>query len=87
MIGRTDSEETIQRRLLEARAEMETGPGAYDYVIVNDELEAAYAELQLIVRGRERCRNGRPLEIAHSRSLTLSEESDRRGVDTGTEIP
>lgn len=55
---KTDAEETIQRRLLEARAETEKGLESYDYVIVNDDLDSAYAKLKSIVIA-ESCRNGR----------------------------
>jgi guanylate kinase len=46
----TDKEETIQRRLLNARAEMERMQ-EYEHVIVNDELESAYAALKAVVAG------------------------------------
>ncbi|MBK7859532.1 MAG: guanylate kinase [Archangiaceae bacterium] len=55
---KTDAEDTIQRRLLEARAEVEKGLESYDYVIVNDDLDAAYAKLKSIVVA-ERCRISR----------------------------
>jgi guanylate kinase len=60
---KTDAEDTIQRRLLEARAEMEKGLESYDYVIVNDDLDAAYAKLRSIVVA-ESCRNGRTVKKA-----------------------
>jgi guanylate kinase len=55
---RTDSEETIRRRLLAARSEMERGTSSYDYLILNDDFEKAYGELHAIVVA-ERCRRGR----------------------------
>jgi guanylate kinase len=55
---KTDSEETINRRMLGARSEMERGYAAYDYVIVNDDFERAYQELLSVVIA-ERCRRGR----------------------------
>ena len=55
---KTDSEDTIQRRLLAARAEVERGLESYDYVITNDDLESAYTRLKSIVVA-EGCRNGR----------------------------
>jgi guanylate kinase len=55
---KTDAEDTIQRRLLEAQAEMEKGLESYDYVIENDDLDTAYGKLRAIVIA-ERCRNGR----------------------------
>ena len=54
----TDSEDTIQRRMLAARAEMDRGMNAYDYVVINDEFDRAYEDLRSIVRA-ERCRAGR----------------------------
>ena len=54
----TDSEETIQRRLLAARSEIERGCAAYDYIVVNDDLERALGQLRAIITA-ERCRRGR----------------------------
>jgi guanylate kinase len=54
----TDSEETIRTRMLGARAEIERGTAAYDYIIVNDALERAYRELEAVVVA-ERCRRER----------------------------
>jgi len=45
----TDSEETIARRLLAARAEMERGIASYDYIVVNDDFERAYQDLRSVV--------------------------------------
>ena len=45
---KTDSEEVIKTRLNEARREMDAA-GAYDYLIVNDELEEAVNELIKII--------------------------------------
>lgn len=55
---KTDSEETINRRMLAARSESERGYASYDYILVNDNLERAYQELRAIVVA-ERCRRGR----------------------------
>ncbi len=54
----TDSAEVIHRRLLAARTEMEQGLRDYDFIIVNDDLERAFAKLKSIVVA-ERCRRGR----------------------------
>jgi guanylate kinase len=54
----TDSDETIRTRMLGARAEIERGTATYDYIIVNDDLERAYRELQSVVIA-ERCRRER----------------------------
>lgn len=54
----TDSEESIRRRMLVARSEMERGASSYDYIIINDDFERAYRELQSVVVA-ERCRRGR----------------------------
>jgi guanylate kinase len=45
----TESEETIQRRLQGARRELEH-VGEYQYVVINDVLDTAVAELRQIVR-------------------------------------
>ncbi|WP_426753132.1 guanylate kinase [Myxococcus sp. Y35] len=54
----TDSDETIRRRMLAARSEMERGIASYDYVVVNDDFERAYGELRSVVVA-EQCRRGR----------------------------
>jgi len=54
----TDSEDVIRRRMLAARSEVERGVHAYDYLIVNDQLDVAYDELRAILLA-ERCRRGR----------------------------
>lgn len=55
---KTDSDEVIKRRMMAARAEMERGCASYDYLIVNQELDRAYADLRSIVLA-ERCRRSR----------------------------
>lgn len=44
----TEKEDSIQKRLLQARNEMEYSktPGVHDLIIVNDELEQAYKQLE-----------------------------------------
>jgi guanylate kinase len=54
----TDADDVIQRRLLSARHEMERGAVTYDYLVINDEIEQAFRDLQSIVIA-ERCRRGR----------------------------
>ncbi len=54
----TESEDVIRRRMLAARSELELGARAYDYLVVNDSVEQAYAELESIVTA-ERSRRGR----------------------------
>ncbi|QSQ24981.1 guanylate kinase [Pyxidicoccus parkwayensis] len=54
----TDSDETIRRRMLAARSEMERGIASYDYIVVNDDFERAYSELRSVVVA-ERSRRGR----------------------------
>lgn len=54
----TDAEETIRRRMLAARVEMEKGVATYDFIVINDRFERAYADLRAIVIA-ERCRRGR----------------------------
>ena len=55
---KTDSDDTIRKRLLGARSEIERGIASYDYILVNDDFERAYLELASVVRA-ERCRRGR----------------------------
>lgn len=59
----TDKDDTIRRRMLAARSEIERGVATYDYIIVNDDFERAYKELHSIVVA-ERCRRGR-VDLAH----------------------
>ncbi|MCP3101385.1 guanylate kinase [Myxococcus sp. K15C18031901] len=54
----TDSDETIRRRMLAARSEIERGIAAYDYIVVNDDFERAFGELRSVVSA-EQCRRGR----------------------------
>lgn len=55
---KTDSDETIRRRMLAARSEMDRGITSYDFLIVNDDLERAFEQLKSVVIA-ERCRRGR----------------------------
>jgi guanylate kinase len=55
---KTDADETIRRRMLAARSEIERGIASYDYIIVNDDIERAFQELRSVVVA-ERCRRGR----------------------------
>jgi guanylate kinase len=59
----TDAEETIRRRMLGARSEIQKGLSSYDYVIVNDEIDKAYQQLRAIVTA-ERCRRER-VQVSH----------------------
>ncbi len=54
----TDSADTIARRLLAARSEIEKGIESYDYLVINDTLDHAYDELRSIVIA-EQVRRGR----------------------------
>ena len=56
---RTESEEAIARRLAAARAEVRRGLDGYDFVVVNDDLDTAFADFEAIVRA-ERLRRARP---------------------------
>jgi guanylate kinase len=53
----TEGEEAIQRRLAVAHAEVRRGLASYEYVVVNDDLEAALAHLEQIA-AHERARLG-----------------------------
>jgi guanylate kinase len=75
----TDSEAAIRRRLDAARAEVARGLATYDYVVVNDTLDAAYARIDAIAR-HERALRGGPPDAAASAAAARC----RRGaVDTG----
>lgn len=54
----TDADEVIRRRLDVARDEIRRGLESYRYVVVNDDLDRAYVDLEAIVRA-ERCRTPR----------------------------
>ena len=54
----TDAENTIRRRMLAARSEIERGVASYDYIIVNDDFDRAYLNLRSVVAA-ERCKQGR----------------------------
>jgi guanylate kinase len=69
----TDGVDTIRRRMLTARAEIEQGLAAYDYVVVNDDVDRALEDLRAILVA-ERCRRGRVrlegLRLALPRTVT-----------------
>ena len=46
----TDEEAVVRRRLDAARAEIDAGISSYDFVIVNEDLERAYGDLEALVR-------------------------------------
>ncbi len=52
---RTDSDRAIEQRLAAARAEIDSGLAAYDYVVINRELDQAFEDLVTITRA-EACR-------------------------------
>jgi guanylate kinase len=55
----TDDDSTVRRRLHAARVEIGLAVAAsYEYWVVNDDLDHAYADLEAIVRA-EGCRAGR----------------------------
>lgn len=54
----TDKDETIHRRMLAARTEIERGLESYDYLIINDSLDQAFLELRSVVIAEE-ARRGR----------------------------
>lgn len=51
----TDGEDAIQRRLATALAEIEFArqPGTCDYVVVNDDLDRAYASFKKVALGQD----------------------------------
>jgi guanylate kinase len=60
----TEDEATVARRLANARMEIEHY-GIFDYVVVNDDLDRAYADLKSIVLA-ERCRRQRRAALCES---------------------
>lgn len=65
LVGRgLDDEETMQRRFAKAKEEIEHY-SIFDYVVVNDDLQQALAELRSIIRA-ERCRSWRHADRAES---------------------
>ena len=50
LVGRgTDTEEAIERRVAKAASEMEFAKGKFDHVLVNDDLQTAFAEAEKII--------------------------------------
>ncbi|MCA2980694.1 MAG: guanylate kinase [Myxococcaceae bacterium] len=73
----TDKDETIHRRLLAARTEIEKGLERYDYLIINDALDRAYEELKSVVIA-EQARRGRvDLSGLQLQRAEIAEDSDR----------
>ena len=60
----TEKEDSIQNRLAQARKEMEYSQteGVHDIIIVNDDLETAYGELERFVFEEEKDKAGRTQE-------------------------
>jgi guanylate kinase len=57
----TESEGSIGRRLAAARAEVAEGAASYDYVVVNDAIEAALARIEAIAAHERAARGGEPV--------------------------
>ena len=50
LIGRgTDTPEAIERRVAKAASEMEFAEGRFDHVLVNDDLQKAFKEAEMII--------------------------------------
>lgn len=50
LVGRgTDTPEAIEKRVAKAASEMEFAAGKFDYVLVNDDLQTAFAEAERII--------------------------------------
>ena len=50
LIGRaTDSQEAIEKRVAKAASEMEFAAGKFDHVLINDDLQTAFAEAERII--------------------------------------
>jgi guanylate kinase len=80
----TDGVDAIRRRMLTARAEIEQGLAAYDYVVVNDDVDRALEDLRAIVVA-ERCRRGRvrPEGVRFSRPRPQGRRPPPRGRPKG----
>lgn len=63
----TETPESIARRLAAAFGEISAGLESYDYALVNDDLERAYADLAALVR----CRRGEGDAADRDRTLAL----------------
>ncbi len=75
----TDSQEEIARRLAAARAEIARGASAYDYLVVNDDLDRALAQVRAVL-AHERAR----LEGRSDEAAAAAADAVRRGrVDLG----
>lgn len=80
---KTDSEETIRRRLLGARSEIERGVVSYDYVIINDDFDRAFTDLRSVLVA-EGCRRERvdlsklKLEPPGTTGAATSERAERK---------
>lgn len=70
----TDSEEAIARRLVAARDEIARGAAAYDYLVVNDDLEEALGQVAAVV-AQERAR----LEGRREPAAAAATDALRRG--------
>jgi guanylate kinase len=73
----TDSDEMIARRLAAARAEVADALASYDYVVVNDDLDAALARLEAIATHERAHRGG----LADAVASELAARSRREAVD------
>lgn len=50
LIGRaTDTPEAIEKRVAKAASEMEFAAGKFDYVLINDDLQTAFAEAEKVI--------------------------------------
>lgn len=70
-----DSEETVQKRMAEAESEISRWD-AYDYVLVNDDLDKTYDDLKAIVRAERSRRERRPGMSDFVRELMQEREQD-----------
>jgi len=67
-----DSHDVIERRLEEARREIENY-NKYDYILINDKLEESSDQLQAIVTAERLRRLGQPLTASESAIVDLAE--------------
>jgi len=74
----TDSDEAIRARLAAARAEVRAGAGLYDYLVVNDVLDAALAQI-VAISAAERARRSGARDLA-AEGVAASARRERAGL-------
>jgi guanylate kinase len=79
------SDEVIERRLTEARKEIENFP-KYDYILVNDRLEDSVDHLKAIVLSERAKRSGKALSADEARMIKTAEQSLQTADSTSNKL-